>query len=154
MKIYFKHSKSVIITNQPILNPMKNHPLFILVFITCFLMNQRAFTQIKEFKLSVNQPPIEQCISTGIDQNKITPLKVFPNPSQGLINIVFTSNLVLSNLKIQICTLDGRLAYLVEKQKSEGTISEKFDISELPKGMYLLKLSEDGSCYYDRIVLY
>lgn len=133
---------------------MKNHPLFTLVFILCFLLDQQAFSQIKEFKLTVNQPPIEQCIQTGINQSEIPHLKIFPNPSQGLINIDFTSNIVLSNLKIQICTLDGRLVYLTDKQKSEGTISENIDISELPKGMYLLKLSEDGSCYYDRIVLY
>jgi hypothetical protein len=117
-------------------------------------VNQQAFSQLKEFKLSVTQPPKEQCVTSGIDKNKINHIKIFPNPSSGIVNIEFTDITAEGRLTIQINTLDGRLVYFHEKQKSECTNPEKLDISELPKGMYLLKLTEDGNFYYDRIVLY
>jgi hypothetical protein len=133
---------------------MKTSPYFLFVFPICFFINQQIYSQIKEFNLSVLQPPVEQCISTGTNQNTISSLKIYPNPSHGAICIEYERIMAGMPISLQISAPDGRIVYAKEKQNTEGNIFENIDISRLPKGIYIFQLKEDYNCVYDRIILY
>lgn len=60
-------------------------------------------------------------------------LKVFPNPTSDIVNIISTTNLVIN--KLYIYDLNGRLV----KSSNDKNLN-KINISELTKGMYLLKV--------------
>jgi hypothetical protein len=68
-----------------------------------------------------------------------TLLKVYPNPTTGILNIIIketTSPVVLSVMNIQ-----GQLVYN-EKLSDNNTIKQ-LDISGFPKGIYFLKFMND-----------
>ncbi len=68
---------------------------------------------------------------TGTEENAVSKLQIFPNPSH---NQVFIKNLS-GNSQGRIYTLDGRIVKAFEA--SEGMM---LDISDLSEGMYLLNI--------------
>ena len=132
---------------------MKNPTLSVLVFLIIIIFNLQAHAQTKEFRLTVKQPPIEQCFSSGIDRFEMGDIKIFPNPGHEIINIEFTGNLTEGHLIMQIHALDGRLIYFINKQNKERTNPEKLDTSGLCKGIYLLKITDDCNSFINQIVI-
>jgi len=81
----------------------------------------------------------------GTDDLEQDALKVFPNPSQGLISLELGSTQIN---KARIYNLQGALM----AQYSDGF--DRIDISALSSGIYILKLeSVDGKEYLEKIVL-
>ncbi len=71
---------------------------------------------------------------TGIDTpDLIRTISIFPNPAKEIINVTATVS-----LKGRITTIDGRLV-------KELIAPDSIDVSELPEGIYLLKLISEES---------
>ncbi len=77
-------------------------------------------------------------LATAIEeQDQKAKLKLYPNPSQG----VFQIDLPSSNKEVyifQLYDLNGRLVY-----SETITKSKQFDLSELPNGMYLVRIQDE-----------
>ncbi len=69
---------------------------------------------------------------------------LFPNPATDVINVKFEEDWMGESIQAEIVGIDGKV-YL-NKQVIPGEESaEETDISELPKGMYMLRLSSSDS---------
>jgi hypothetical protein len=76
-------------------------------------------------------------------------MKVFPNPSKGLVNILI--NKYNGKVDIQVIDIAGRQVY---SSVNEDFNSQKsIDLSALSPGIYLLKISGDSLNYVQKIIL-
>ncbi|MDT8412017.1 MAG: T9SS type A sorting domain-containing protein [Vicingaceae bacterium] len=75
-------------------------------------------------------------------------INFFPNPTNGLINIELNSN--KPYFEIEVFSLLGELVYVNKVNSSKLTI----DLSQYPKGMYLVKIKQDNHYYHEKISYY
>jgi hypothetical protein len=85
--------------------------------------------------------------STGIKErpiNKTDEINIYPNPFlRGNLNIEWPYSESISDLKIKILSMDGRLLYTINKTDGQTTGNNHFAISisnSLPRGIYLVSL--------------
>jgi hypothetical protein len=101
-------------------------------------------------KLSYSQVIAVEHYSTAISIDNI-----YPNPTTGELNFNIISS-SKGNVTIQVIDPYGRTASKTKAAMNEGHTSFTYDISELPKGIYTLKITSDhdNSSTVSRIVKY
>ncbi len=78
-------------------------------------------------------------------------LAVWPNPTNGMVNISFESDLN-ELLTIQLYDIQGRVLKQVKSDTSVGNVSQTLDVSSLPVGVYVLKMSQGNKQYNSKII--
>lgn len=83
--------------------------------------------------------------ATAIDEvDALNSIKVFPNPSNGIINIEF--NNVNSNIvNIDVTDMIGRQVFTLQDKPLQQHYNKQVDLSNLEKGIYVLRLTTDTS---------
>lgn len=81
---------------------------------------------------------------TNSSENKIS---IYPNPTKGIFTITSEENLILENIEI----LDFSGKNIV--RKTIGSKSANFDISNLSKGLYIVKIKTSESVITKKIIL-
>lgn len=71
--------------------------------------------------------------------------KLYPNPTNGLINIEFNQ---LTNPKLEVCDIHGRILL---NQKLNNTASQ-IDVTNYPLGVYLFKITSDEGTTTSKVV--
>ena len=79
-------------------------------------------------------------------------LKIYPNPTRGLFNISFIAEKV-DNFEITIVDAFGKLVSKEDKQDFIGEYTKQVDLSDFPRGIYMLKIRTQDSFVSKRIVL-
>lgn len=80
--------------------------------------------------------------SVGVEDisNVASGLRIFPNPVSNEVGLSFDL-LEPNDVNIELYSIDGKMNKSLHSSAAvSGKFSEKFDISELPSGVYLLKL--------------
>ncbi len=91
--------------------------------------------------------------TTGISNNStFESVKVFPNPVNSVLRAEIKS-LKNSLLTLQISDMSGRTVFEESRNISQGTNLIKTDVSSLPKGIYMLKLSTEEGMYIKKFVV-
>ena len=85
--------------------------------------------------------------ATGISENPDITFEVYPNPSHGIFNISLSR--YPQNLKIQITDIRGSIIKEIQFGKSDFQIN----LSGNPKGLYFLKLYDDGFVGMKKVVV-
>jgi hypothetical protein len=67
---------------------------------------------------------------------------VFPNPTTGILNLLLAEELRGKELSLEILGLEGKI--LTRQAVPKGSLEYQFDMSSLPKGMYILRLWDKG----------
>ena len=93
----------------------------------------------------------KQCaISTAIENNIIEnkELVIFPNPSKGNFEILFTGEQENKNLyEVYVHDMLGKLIY--QEKKSQGSLA----LGELGKGTFIVKVKSDNEIYHKKIII-
>jgi hypothetical protein len=86
---------------------------------------------------------------TGLESNEIKNglLKIYPNPNTGTFEI---ENQFEGNVVYQIIDLKGQI--LVSKESAAKV--ERFDINELPNGVYFIKMKSDKAIVTNKLLKY
>jgi hypothetical protein len=79
-------------------------------------------------------------------------LNIYPNPTKGLFNISFIAEKV-DNFEITIVDAFGKLVSQEDKQDFIGEYTKQVDLSDSPRGIYLLQIRTQNSFVSKRIVL-
>jgi hypothetical protein len=79
-------------------------------------------------------------------------LKIYPNPTRGLFNISFIAEKV-DNFEIIIVDAFGKLVSKEDKQDFIGEYTKQVDLSDFPRGIYMLQIRTQDSFVSKRIVL-
>ncbi len=86
--------------------------------------------------------PLNTC-SLSTNQNQISGLQVYPNPTKNILNIITDLN---SAKNVEIYDMIGKKV-LVEN------IQSQLDVSSLLTGMYIVKITEDGKTSTKRLAI-
>ncbi|MCX6248079.1 MAG: C10 family peptidase [Bacteroidetes bacterium] len=86
------------------------------------------------------------------DQKAFEDLSVFPNPTNGWINIQFTMTEIQS-VRIDVLSMKGENVYSQNLGNFKGTFDKQVDLSSLAKGVYILRLTSDHGSSYQKVVL-
>ncbi len=87
----------------------------------------------------------------GISENPAITFEVYPNPSHGIFNISLSNK--SQNLSIQITDIRGSIIKELQTGKQyEGAVFQ-IDLSGNPKGVYFLKLYDDGFVGMKKVVV-
>ena len=79
-------------------------------------------------------------------------LNIYPNPTRGLFNISFIAE-ELDNFEITIIDAFGKLVFQEDKQDFIGEYTKQVDLSDSPRGIYMLQIRTKNSFVSKRIVL-
>jgi hypothetical protein len=75
-------------------------------------------------------------------------LKIYPNPGDGHFNIELPEN--ISEAEIMVFDMTGRIA---DRKTCSGNSKTIFDLSDQPKGIYLLQVQSAGNVYRARLMI-
>ena len=74
-------------------------------------------------------------------------VKIFPNPSNGLVNI---STLNKGNLNIEVFDIAGKLVYT---SQTNNTLQTNLDLSSFDKGIYTIKVFDETNWYQEKLII-
>ena len=79
-------------------------------------------------------------------------LNIYPNPTKGFFNISFISD-ELDNFEISIVDVFGKLISNEDRQNFVGEYTKQVDLSDYPRGIYMVQIKTQNSFVTKRIVL-
>jgi hypothetical protein len=79
-------------------------------------------------------------------------LNVYPNPTRGVLNISFVVD-EIDNFELTIVDAFGKMLYHEVNQDFSGEYIKKVDLSNRPKGIYMVQIKTKDSFISQRIVL-
>ena len=132
---------------------MKLFTFFGFSILFCFLLNEQASSQTKRVTLNVKQPPIEQCIVSETNELISKNISIYPNPSEGLINVYFGNVNWGPRVVVQIRSLLGTIVCVFEENPGKGGLIIRYDFTSLPKGLYFLYVLGEDISLNEQIVL-
>lgn len=104
-------------------------------------IDQYAYCTIPNYPLRWGQTTLNE----SVEENTYMPVAIYPNPTDGVLNISFSENTECQS--VEIYAIDGRLL------KSQISNLEIVDVSKLNAGVYILKVNmADGKEFTERIV--
>jgi hypothetical protein len=83
-------------------------------------------------------------------------LNMYPNPAMDhvVVSVLSPQSSVVSHVTFKIFDLYGReVRTLVDEAKSTGEYSVRMDVSELPAGVYLVRLQTGGQSAVSKLVV-
>lgn len=84
---------------------------------------------------------------SGLKESIVESLKIYPNPTNGIINIDLSS--FNSNAIVEVLDISGRVITKIEN----ATVKATLDISTMNSGIYLIRVSDSVSSVYRKIIL-
>jgi len=89
------------------------------------------------------------CKTVAIDEHADPDASVHPNPATGVVNITTWKS--AEKIRLDIMTLTGNIAY---SRSFPGAITNfNIDLSQLPKGAYMLRLSDGKRQHSQKLIL-
>lgn len=82
-------------------------------------------------------------VTTIGDLNRDLNFSIYPNPSKGLFNLEL-SGVVNQYYQVEILSLQGQLISQENIYVDNATYSKQFDLSSFPKGVYIIRVMNDG----------
>lgn len=107
-------------------------------------MGKKAVTVTPTFAIAKMQDTQSTPVLQGI--------KVYPNPSQSLINVLFNAKTEGEQYKLVITDINGKDVYTKQGAAEKGTNSMQLDIDKFPAAVYVLRIITDGSCGVAKII--
>ena len=92
-------------------------------------------------------------IPTSVNEAGLLSLKIYPNPSQGIVNIQFNST-DNNALSIKVIDMLGNIIVSDYIEKSVGLYYTQYDISELPKAVYFIQLETEKGMVKRKLILH
>lgn len=89
--------------------------------------------------------------SLGVDEVTRNQISIYPNPSTGIFNL--SMSVWQGKNQIQLLDARGQAIKFYEFDKKPNGHSQTFDISHLPKGVYLIKIIGGGLAEVRKIVM-
>ena len=91
-------------------------------------------------------------LHTGFSDFGINDLKVYPNPSRDIFNIVFSSNTV-QELDVSVVNMLGEFILKDHLEDFIGEYTKQINLEENAKGMYFLEIETDNGIIKKKLIL-
>lgn len=83
----------------------------------------------------------------GLFENEISPLKIYPNPTNGKLTVSHPS---VGNGRIVVFTTTGQMVSVINEL---GNGETEIHLSSQSKGIYFIKLEAEGESFVERVIL-
>ena len=91
-------------------------------------------------------------VVTGVNSFQLSAFGCYPNPTNGLFNIMLNSKEV-QTIEIAVFNQEGKNVYQGEVSTPLGAYSKTVDLSEQPAGIYFLKITENGKVSHTKKII-
>jgi len=91
-------------------------------------------------------------VSTSIEDLNIDKLTIYPNPSEDIFNVEFTS-LVRQDLELRIINSIGEIVYIDNVNNHIGQYSNSISLEEYSKAIYFLEIQTDDGIVNKKLIL-
>lgn len=93
--------------------------------------------------------------TVGIEDvtNEGTHFYFYPNPSNGVFTVVFTSTEIME-YKVNLHNAVGQIIYEETLDKFDGTFIKEFDVTKYGKGQYFLTLTNANNQKMEKVIVY
>ena len=91
-------------------------------------------------------------LHTSILEIGISDLKVYPNPSRDIFNIVFSSN-TIQNLKVRVLNVVGEVIISEDLDQFIGEYTKQINLHENAKGIYFLEIETNDGVVNKKLIL-
>ena len=132
---------------------MKNRilPLFLLAFVSLFTFNAKA--QITYVDLNVNQPNVENCLTSVTNHPVNDGLSIYPNPTAGVFTIDFDNIMESGNATLVIHNMQGQEIYKEIKNLSGKNNNTQISLVGQPAGIYVLRVLTDKRFFTTELII-
>jgi len=89
---------------------------------------------------------IESRIPVGLKEGEVVQWELFPNPSQGVIELAGIEN----SATARVFNVLGTLIFSRELSKN----SRKIDLSNQPKGLYIIEVKNNREFFRKRVIIH
>ena len=79
-------------------------------------------------------------------------MKVYPNPSRDIFNIVFSSN-TIQNLDVRVINVIGEVIFSEDLDKFIGEYTKQINLKENAKGIYFLEIETNDGVVNKKLIL-
>nr|NQU91782.1 S8 family serine peptidase [Bacteroidota bacterium] len=79
-------------------------------------------------------------------------VNLYPNPANNAINIEYISN-VSGNINVTITSTSGQMVYTSQNNTSKGKFTHAIDISNLPDGIYVVKVNTPNGVATKKLIV-
>jgi len=110
-----------------------------------------SFTNENDCTVEVMQV-LEVDACTGIEETQNTVAQVFPNPTNGKLNVEFNAGL-LNQASVKIYNSLGHLVYEQKSISLSADRKQEIDLGGQAEGIYLIHIQQGETSQYQRIVL-
>ena len=93
--------------------------------------------------------------SSNINENKqvLSSLTIYPNPTSDLINVTFNLH-IAANVLIEMTDVKGKRIFTsVEENVEKGIIKKEFNVSQIPNGIYFIKIEGEGITATEKVIV-
>jgi hypothetical protein len=91
-------------------------------------------------------------ILIAIDEENISDLSLYPNPTKGMVNIVFSSN-YSQYLQVRMVNLIGEELINEHLEQFVGEYTKQIDLSNNAKGIYFLEIETNDGVINKKLIL-
>jgi len=88
----------------------------------------------------------------SVAEKETTKLSVYPNPSTGIFNVQIPA-ITAGVATIQVFDASGRKVYSTEVSAISGNQNQQINLSNQPKGNYVVKMNLDGKLFTEKVVV-
>ena len=97
--------------------------------------------------------PVEYTLGGArFDNDIVSDLNVYPNPSRDVFNISFSSD-ELQSISIRVVNIIGEEIFKEELTDFDGTYTHELDMTKKSKGVYFLEISSEKGTVNSKMVL-
>jgi len=87
------------------------------------------------------------------DLQNISSFVLYPNPSEGRLNISLEAKQTIREMLLTITDMTGSVVSQQQYRNVQGIFSKQIDLANLPRGLYLAELKADGEKITRKLVL-
>jgi len=98
-----------------------------------------------------NEQTEVETLAIGISEDLANQLiKVYPNPSSGLVNVQLEAS---ENVNLEVSDMNGKVVYSNELGTVYGTSTQSIDLSDIAKGVYMIRVDLNEATVIKKITI-
>ena len=92
-------------------------------------------------------------VTTDIQEFTIKDLFVYPNPSNDIFNITFTTETIQKELKVSVLNVIGEAVITESLEQFFGKYTKQINLNEDAKGIYFLEIKTNKGIINKKLIL-
>jgi endonuclease/exonuclease/phosphatase family metal-dependent hydrolase len=115
-----------------------------------YFVAENSFGSLQPAPLKID---VKTNAPTSAEDDLARYLTVYPNPAQDVITITLRNNPVLQKAHIQLVNTVGKEAQKPQISTTADGIQARFEVRNLPAGVYIIELSEGSRKFFRRVIV-